>query len=158
MLVTWPTEFPSSDDTRAAIGIWMIDDSSSPPRPVRLFITYGALWHLHPQKIRDAVLSLDIFNEKRDFIEAIASDEFDEYGAADDDFYEGQAVVWIYPADVERALAVVSRPQAPTPPPSAAPIRPMTPAVERPIVGARNNQSNAFAIEQVGSNANPCGR
>jgi hypothetical protein len=50
MLVTWPTEFPSSDDTRAAIGIWIIDDSSSPPRPVRLFITYGALWHLPRKK------------------------------------------------------------------------------------------------------------
>jgi hypothetical protein len=135
----------------------MTDDSSLPPRLIRLFITYDALWHLHPQKIRDAASALDIFNEDRGFFEAIASGEFDEYGAADDDFYEGQAVVRIYPADVERALAAVNCPQAQTAPPSAAPSRPVTPAVERPSACARGSQTNAFAIEQIGSDANPCG-
>jgi hypothetical protein len=62
-----------------------------------------------------------MFNENRDFIEAIARDEFEGYGAADDDFYKGRAVVWIYPDDVERALAAVRRPQAPSVPSESRP-------------------------------------
>jgi hypothetical protein len=134
----------------------MTDDSSLPPRLVRVFIMYDALWNLEPPEVRNVASALGIFRRARGFIETIASDEFDEYGAVDDDFYEGQAVVRIYPADVERALAAKNCPQASAL--SAAPLQAVMPPIERFTACAESRRGNACTTEQIEANGNPGGR
>jgi hypothetical protein len=52
--------------------------------PVRIFVTYNALWRLDPSQLRDVPAAIEIFNKKRASLEAAASNKFDTVGAESD--------------------------------------------------------------------------
>jgi len=84
------------DDGRRAISFWMIIEGAS---PVRVFVTYEALWKIDPSHPRDVSGAIGIFNENRKRIEAAASHKWDANGI-DDGQYEGRPILIVRSEDL----------------------------------------------------------
>ncbi len=80
---------PVSHDDRKAVGVWMKDQSDS---PIRVFVTYEALWQSDPSQVRDVASALLIFDASRAHLENLASARYDATGA-DDGKHEGQPII-----------------------------------------------------------------
>lgn len=89
---------PSVDESRNAIGVWMRDGGES-GQPVRVFVTYDAIWQSEPSKVRDVISAWEIFNDGRERFEKLASDRFDADGP-DDGTHEGQPFIILHANDI----------------------------------------------------------
>jgi hypothetical protein len=88
---------PESDNIRKAIGFWM--KIASTGGSIRVCVTYTALAHIDPSKIRDLHAAFEIFDKNRERIEAAASQKFDSKGA-DDGEHEGQQILMVRSNDL----------------------------------------------------------
>jgi Protein of unknown function (DUF1488) len=82
----------ATHDDRHSIGFWMTVVGTD--EPIRVFVTYKALWQIDPSHPQDVPTAIGIFNENRSQIEAAASNKFDTDGA-DDGKYEGQPILFV---------------------------------------------------------------
>jgi len=89
---------PSVDEGRKAVGVWMRNEGDGGV-PVRVLVTYEALWQSQPSKVRDVVSAWDIFNDAREHFEKLASDRFDADGP-DDGTHEGQPFIVLNSEDL----------------------------------------------------------
>lgn len=71
---------PIAHDHRKTVGVWMQNESGS---PIRVFVTYEALWQSDPSQVRDVASALAIFDASRAHLENLASARFDANGADD---------------------------------------------------------------------------
>jgi hypothetical protein len=86
------------NDRRRAIGFWMANKART-IEPVRVFVTYEALWQLDPTHPQDVPAAIGIFNENRTKIEAAASKKFDAEGH-DEGTYNGQPILIVRSQDI----------------------------------------------------------
>jgi hypothetical protein len=83
---------PVPDAERKAVGFWMND---GPQGPVRVFVSYLALWELEPAKLPDVLTALELFAVNRLRIEEAASAKFDRDGVDEDDRHEDRPVLTV---------------------------------------------------------------
>ena len=81
-------------DPKRAVGFWMTVAGSKPEKPVRVFVTYEALWELDPSNVRDMPGALENFDRFRLKVERAASNKYDRDGP-DPDKYEGQDAITV---------------------------------------------------------------
>jgi hypothetical protein len=87
----------SVDENRKAISVWMHDQSLT---PVRVFVTYEALWQSEPSKPHDVAGALEIFEDGRKHFEKLASEHYDANGP-DERKHEGQPSITLRSMDVD---------------------------------------------------------
>ncbi len=78
----------SVDEKRNAIGVWMRSESGT---PVRVFVTYEALWQSEPSKPQDVIAAVDIFDARQKHFEDLASKHYDAKGL--EGTHEGQPFI-----------------------------------------------------------------
>jgi hypothetical protein len=84
------------DSERRAVGVWTVDQNK---KPVWVLVTYEGLHEIDSHsRSDDAAAVLEIFEEQRRRIEAIASAKFDAKGV-DDGQYEGQPMMVVRSGD-----------------------------------------------------------
>jgi hypothetical protein len=86
------SDLRNSDFGRKAIGFWMEVDGAEPVQPVRVLVTYEALWQIDPSQMHDLQAAFAIFDKHRSDIEAAASVKYDSAAPAVDT-YEGQPMI-----------------------------------------------------------------
>lgn len=86
----------SVDEKRNAIGVWMSDESKT---PVRVFVTYEALWQSEPSKPQDVAAAIDIFETRQKHLEELASKHYDANGSDEGD-HEGHPFITLRSMDV----------------------------------------------------------
>jgi hypothetical protein len=86
----------SVDDNRKAIGVWMRDEGQT---PVRVFVTYEALWQSEPSKPRDVFSAIDIFDAGQKRFEELASERYDA-NVPDEGTHENQPFIVLRAHDV----------------------------------------------------------
>jgi hypothetical protein len=89
---------PNFDDNRKAIVFWMRDKESA--QPLRVFVTYEALWQLDTSQMRDPEGAFATFKAKRQRIEASASSRYDLDGPDEGASYQGQPVLTLRSMDL----------------------------------------------------------
>jgi len=89
----------TADVARKAIAFWMTDAGASPPKQVRVFVTFIALEEIDPSAVRDQVGAFGTFNKNRKRIEEAASKKFDATGT-DDGKYETLPILTVRSTDI----------------------------------------------------------
>jgi len=86
------------EEGRRAIGFWMIIEGAS---PIRVFVTFEALWQIDLSYVHDVPSAIAIFEENRKLIEAVASTKWDA-NDIEDCQYDGRPILIVHSEDLPR--------------------------------------------------------
>jgi uncharacterized protein DUF1488 len=82
--------------TEQSVGAWMLNENKT---PVRVFVTYEALWQSEPSKPQDVAAAIDIFDAGQKHFEDLASKHYDANGP-DEGTHDGQPFIVLRSMDV----------------------------------------------------------
>ena len=100
MPLTRTTDRAEPDESRQAIGFWMAIEDASENELIRVFATIEALRELDPSSVPDLVGAMEVFASYRLIIEEVASDKYDNEGAAvDEDWFDNHQVLFVRAED-----------------------------------------------------------
>jgi hypothetical protein len=85
------------DDDRKAVGFWMTNAKSD--SPIRVFVTYEALWQIDPSQVHDVASAVSTCNANRARLEEHANRKFDA-DSMDEGQYKGQPILFLRSMDV----------------------------------------------------------
>ena len=85
------------DDYHKAIGFWMTDAKTD--SPIRVFVTYEALWQMDPSQVQDVASAVATCKANRARLEEHASGKFDADGVNDGQ-YKGQPILLLRSMDL----------------------------------------------------------
>ena len=85
------------DEHRRAIGFWMTDAKND--SPIRVFVTYEALWQMDPSRLRDGPSAIATCEAHRTRLEQHASRKFDDRGV-DEGEYKGRPTLFLRSMDI----------------------------------------------------------